>query len=158
MALISAGILVFKRTGSEIEFLLVHPGGPFFMKKENGYWTIPKGLVVGEEKLIEAAKREFAEETGIELKAGIQEFITLGNVVQKGGKIVHGFALEMALDVTQIKSNVFELEWPPRSGVKKEFPEVDRADWFTLRAAKLKINLAQYSFLERLMKLLEGHA
>ena len=150
MALISAGILVFRRINSEPEFFLVHPGGPFFVKKNEGFWTIPKGLLVGEEKPLDAAMREFAEETGIELRFAIEDFIPLGTVTQKGGKLIHGFAIEFNLDEKTFKSNTFPLEWPPKSGKQREFPEVDKAGWFALDEAKRLINGAQSEFLNRL--------
>ncbi len=150
MALISAGILVFRRLNKEPEFFLVHPGGPFFVKKNEGFWTIPKGLLVGEEKPLDAAMREFAEETGIELRFGIEEFIPLGKVTQKGGKLIHGFAIEFDLDEKAFKSNTFLLEWPPKSGKQQEFPEVDKAGWFALDDAKRLMNEAQAEFLNRL--------
>ncbi len=147
----SAGILVFRKTNKEIEFLLVHPGGPFFAKKQEGFWTIPKGLLDGEEKPLDAARREFAEETGFELRFGVEDFIDLGTVTQKGGKVVYGFAVEIDLDEKAMVSNTFELEWPPKSGKKKEFPEIDQAGWFEIDEARRLINTAQAEFLERLM-------
>ncbi len=150
MALISAGILVFRRINNKPEFFLVHPGGPFFVKKNEGFWTIPKGLLVGEEKPLDAAMREFAEETGIELRFGIEDFISLGTVTQKGGKLIHGFAIEFDLDGKAFKSNTFLLEWPPKSGKQREFPEVDKAGWFALDQAKRLMNEAQSEFLNRL--------
>jgi predicted NUDIX family NTP pyrophosphohydrolase len=155
MALISAGILLFRRTGKEIEFFLVHPGGPFFAKKNEGFWTIPKGLISGDEQLLETAKREFAEETGFELKIAIEDFIELGTVTQKGGKTVHCFATELDLDATAIKSNAFEIEWPPKSGKKQQFSEVDKAGWFALNEARRLINTAQAAFLTRILKVIE---
>lgn len=151
MALISAGILLFRRAKGHLEFFLVHPGGPFFVNKNEGYWTIPKGLIAGEENPLETAKREFAEEIGIELKIAREDFIELGTVMQKGGKTVHGFATKLDIDASTIKSNTFELEWPLNSGKTKTFVEVDRAGWFKYDEARSLINIAQADFLERLV-------
>jgi predicted NUDIX family NTP pyrophosphohydrolase len=137
---ISSGILAFRRTGEELEFFLVHPGGPFFKKKDAGAWTIPKGKVETGEDMLVAAKREFLEETGFEVDG---EFIDLGVVVQKGGKQVHCFALEVDLDPSELVSNTFELEWPPHSGHKTIFAEVDRGGWFSSKETLVKINQAQ---------------
>ena len=120
------------------------------MKNNEGYWTIPKGLLVEDEQPLAAAMREFAEETSIELRFAIADFIPLGTVTQKGGKLVHGFAIEFDLDEKSFKSNTFLLEWPPKSGKQREFPEVDRAGWFTLDEARKLMNEAQSEFLNRL--------
>ena len=132
--------------------LLAHPGGPFWARKDEGAWTIPKGEFENEDALA-AARREFAEETG-SVPEG--EFVALTPCVQKNGKIVHAFALEGDLDVNTIKSNLFEMEWPPHSGKRSEFPEIDRAEWFTLAAAREKINPAQRALLAELEQRLKA--
>jgi len=145
---LSSGILVFRKAGEALEFFLVHPGGPFFVKKDVGFWTIPKGLVEEKEDLLVAAKREFLEETGFEISGN---FIALGFIVQKGGKRVHCFAVEFDLDPSQLVSNTFDLEWPPRSGKLVSFAEVDRGDWFSYKKALIKINSAQASLITKLV-------
>jgi len=145
----SAGILMFRRTSSgAIEFLLVHPGGPFWAKKDLGAWSIPKGEFSPEEDTLLAARREFCEETGSDA-AG--QFIELAPVKQPGGKIVHAWAVEGAFDVRQLVSNRFELEWPPRSGRIHSYPEVDRAAWFDVETAKAKILKGQVSLIDQLL-------
>jgi predicted NUDIX family NTP pyrophosphohydrolase len=147
----SAGILLYKINHSkEIAFFLVHPGGPFFAKKDNGFWTIPKGEIEPNEDPLKTAKREFEEETGTK-PTGI--FISLGEIKQKGGKIVQAWAVKGDLDIEKIQSNTFEIEWPPKSGQKKSFPEIDKAGWFGLTEAMEKINEAQSIFLTRLVEL-----
>ncbi|MBW5440123.1 NUDIX domain-containing protein [Bradyrhizobium canariense] len=142
----SAGIIAYrKRRG--IEVLLVHPGGPFWRNKDLGAWSIPKGEYADEEDADIAARREFAEELGLELSTPLT---SLGQVKQRGGKIVTAFAAEFDIDLRSIRSNSFEMEWPPRSGKRQTFPEVDRAEWFTLEAAHEKINAGQRPLLERL--------
>ena len=143
----SAGILVY-RVKSEIEFLLVHPGGPFFKNKDAGMWTIPKGEIDDDEVPLLAAQREFLEETGKRISG---EFIKLEPVKQKSGKLVMAWAVENDLDISNIKSNTFEIEWPPKSGKKQAFPEIDKAEWFNYETAKEKINAAQISFLEQVL-------
>ena len=141
---------MFRRTREELEVLLVHPGGPFFRNKDDGAWTIPKGEVAEGEDLLERARIEFEEELGI--PPGPQaNWIELGSVKQKGGKIVHAWAFEgdCAADFVAV-SNTFELEWPPRSGRIQQFPEIDRAQFFRVKEAKRKINAAQIAFLEAL--------
>lgn len=135
--------------------LLVHPGGPFWARKDAGAWSIPKGEQGDREDALDAAKREFAEELGpavmpIFARAGPQAFVPLGEVRQKGGKIVTAFALEADFDTSQVEANLFEMEWPPRSGRRQHFPEVDRAEWFTLAVAEEKILAGQHEFLVRL--------
>jgi predicted NUDIX family NTP pyrophosphohydrolase len=143
----SAGLLMYRWAGSVLEVFLVHPGGPFWAKKDEGSWSIPKGLVgEGEEKL-EAAKREFAEETSI-LPSG--PWIDLGQIRQNSGKNVYGWAFEGNCDPVQVKSNTFTLEWPPKSGQMKQFPEIDKGEFFSLLDARQKINQHQAEFLKRL--------
>jgi len=142
----SAGILGYRKR-REVEVLLVHPGGPFWRNKDLGAWSIPKGEYADEEDAETAARREFAEELGLELSMPL---LALGQVKQRGGKIVTAFAAEFDVDVRSIRSNSFEMEWPPRSGKRQTFPEVDRAEWFTLAAARGKINTGQRPLLERL--------
>src|SRR5438045_1593487 len=125
----SAGILMFRRGAKGVEVLLVHPGGPFWAKKDLGAWSIPKGEVVEGEELLATARREFAEELGF---AAIGAFLPLGEVKQKGGKTVHAWAVEGDCDAATCKSNTFKMEWPPRSGKWAEFPEVDRAEFFSI--------------------------
>lgn len=145
---ISAGLLLFRTQNGHLEIFLVHPGGPYFSKKDKGAWTIPKGEVEEGESMLETAIREFHEETG--LQPGV-EFIALENIKQKGGKTVHAWAFEGDWDESkQLKSNEFEIEWPPRSGKKQKFPEIDKAEFFSLSVAKQKINPAQVEFLDKL--------
>lgn len=132
-----------------LEVLLVHPGGPFWANKDEGAWSIPKGEFGAGEDAEAVARREFAEELGIALSAPLRP---LGEVRQRGGKIVEAFAAEFDLNVDAIASNTFEIEWPPRSGKRKSFPEVDRAAWFDLTTAREKINAAQREFLARLAR------
>ena len=143
----SAGLLVYRHRGSTLEVLLVHPGGPFWSKKDTGAWSIPKGEFTAEEEALAAARREFAEETGTVIDG---PFAVLGTIRQAGGKTIHGFSAAADLDADKIVSNTFKLEWPPRSGRFAEFPEVDRAGWFSLEDAAGKINAAQAEFLGRL--------
>lgn len=147
MARTSAGLLVYRLTGERPEVLLVHPGGPYFAKRDEGSWSIPKGELEGDLDPLAAAQREFTEETGF-VSEGPYE--SLGSVTQRGGKRVLAFACEGAFDVAKLVSNTFELEWPPRSGRKATFPEIDRASYFELDVARTKINPAQVAFLERL--------
>jgi predicted NUDIX family NTP pyrophosphohydrolase len=144
----SAGILLYRRRGDRLEVLLVHPGGPIWARRDEGAWSIPKGEYAADEDPLAAARREFAEELGVEPPDRRAE--DLGEVRQKGGKLVHAWALEGDLDATTVESNTFELEWPPRSGRKIEVPEVDRAEWFSPEQAREKLNPAQVEFLDRL--------
>jgi predicted NUDIX family NTP pyrophosphohydrolase len=144
----SAGILMYRRGNHGVQVLLVHPGGPFWAGKDSGAWTIPKGEFEHEQPLA-AAQREFQEETGTAV-AG--EFIALSPCTQKGGKVIHAFMIEGDLDVRTVKSNTFEMEWPPRSGRTRSFPEIDRAEWFSLEEAAVKINPAQRTFLLELVQ------
>ena len=147
MAAQSAGILLYKREGRALKVLLVHPGGPFWARKDAGAWSIPKGEHVEGEDPEAAARREFEEELGVALAGDLEH---LGEAVQPSRKRVIAFAAEGDLDVAAIRSNTFEIEWPPRSGRKQSFPEVDRAGWFTLEEAREKILSGQRAFLDRL--------
>ena len=144
----SAGILLYRRPNGEPEVLLVHPGGPYWEKKDLGAWSIPKGEYDDAEDPRACALREFEEELGARPPEG--ELAALGTAKQSGGKVVTAWAAEGDLDPAGARSNTFTLEWPPRSGVMREFPEVDRADWFTLDDARERINPAQAVFLDRL--------
>ena len=144
----SAGILLYRRPNGEPEVLLVHPGGPYWEKKDLGAWSIPKGEYDDAEDPRACALREFEEELGARPPAG--ELAALGTAKQSGGKVVTAWAVEGDLDPEGARSNTFTLEWPPRSGVMREFPEVDRADWFTFDDARRRINPAQAVFLDRL--------
>lgn len=143
----SGGILLYRRHNSELEVFLVHPGGPFWAKKDDGAWSIPKGELDDEEDAMAAARREFAEETGCAIEG---ELLPLAPVKQRGGKVVIAFAVEGDCDATAIKSNMFAMEWPPRSGRQQEFPEIDRAEWFDLATARRKILSGQVGLLEEL--------
>ena len=147
---ISAGLLMFRRRENEFEVLLVHPGGPFFRRKDDGVWTIPKGEAVSGEDLLTRAQIEFEEEVGFRPE-NVQGWIQLGWIKQKGGKIVHAWAFESDLPQPfECKSNLFELEWPPRSGKFRSFPEVDQACFFSDKAARRKLKSTQVFFLDRL--------
>jgi predicted NUDIX family NTP pyrophosphohydrolase len=153
----SSGILLYRdRADGGTEFLLVHPGGPYWAKKDDGAWSIPKGGIEGEEDSRAAALRELDEELGAaapDLDAG--ELIELGSVRQRAGKIVDAWGAEGDFDPDALDSNTFEMEWPPRSGREVEFPEVDRADWFDLEEARRKLLPAQSEFLDRLLEHLD---
>jgi predicted NUDIX family NTP pyrophosphohydrolase len=155
MAKRSAGLLIYRRSGGELRVLLVHPGGPFWAKKDDGAWSIPKGLVDEGEDELAAAQRETAEELGITVDG---PFARLGDYKQPGGKIVIAWSVEAhtEIDVTTIKSNSFTMEWPPRSGSMKAFPEVDRAGWFTLAEAEVKILVGQRPMLLDLLKQMDA--
>jgi predicted NUDIX family NTP pyrophosphohydrolase len=144
----SAGILLFRRADGDLELLLAHPGGPFFTKRDAGNWTIPKGEVDPGEELLDVARREFLEETGHPPPDG--EPIPLGSIVQKGGKTVHGWALEGELDPAAAESNTFEMTWPPGSGRRQSFPEIDRVEWFAPAEAKRRIKATQIPLIDRL--------
>ncbi|MGN6816841.1 MAG: NUDIX domain-containing protein [Solirubrobacterales bacterium] len=148
----SAGILLFRRDDGDVRFLLVHPGGPFWTKKDAGAWTIPKGGIEGEEEPRACAIRELEEELGAAPELNPDELIELGRVKQKAGKVVEAWAAEAEFDPTALASNTFAMEWPPRSGNRQEFPEVDRAEWFDLETAREKIISAQAEFLDRLVE------
>ncbi len=146
MAATSAGILLFRRAGEAVEVLLVHPGGPLWAKKDLGAWSIPKGLVEEGRSPSRCALRELEEELGSPLGLSAEELIELGSVRQKAGKIVHCWAAEGDFDPATLRSNTFSMEWPPRSGSEREFPEVDRAEWFAPRGGEAKIMPRRPSF------------
>jgi len=148
----AAGILLYRTGSSGLEVLLAHPGGPLWARKDLGAWTIPKGQFGGDESPLAAARREFEEEMG---SAPEGEFVELGSIKQPSGKLVHVFAGRADFDVATVRSNLFELEWPPKSGRKSQFPEVDRAAWFSIEEARRKILKGQAPFLERLLALLD---
>jgi predicted NUDIX family NTP pyrophosphohydrolase len=158
MAKQSAGLLMYRRTqAGTLEVFLVHPGGPFFRNRDDGAWTIPKGEPAPGEELLECARREFGEETGAS-PPDSSACVSLGTVQQAGGKLVHGWAFEGDFDPRDLRCNTFELEWPPRSGQKRRFPEVDRAAFFALHLAQTKLNPAQVPLLDRLLQQLGQHA
>jgi predicted NUDIX family NTP pyrophosphohydrolase len=145
----SAGLLMYKRAAQLVRVLLVHPGGPFWAKRDLGAWSIPKGEYGEDEDPLAAAIREFEEETGAR---PLGAFHPLGELKQAGGKLVTAYALEGEFDVGALRSNLFEMEWPPRSGRRRTFAEVDRAEWFALADARAKIIVAQRPFLDRLVE------
>lgn len=148
----SAGILLFRRAAGSLEVLLVHPGGPFWAKKDDGAWSLPKGEYGESEDPLAAALREFEEELGVPRPEG--EAIALGEIVQPSRKRVTAFAIEGEFDPGRLKSNLFELEWPPESGRRRSFPEIDRAAWFSLAEARRKILKGQAPFIARLIAVL----
>ncbi len=150
MAKRSAGILLYRVAGGAPEVLLVHPGGPYWARKDAGAWSIPKGEHEDGEDPQSCALREFEEETGVELPPG--ELAELGSVKQKSGKVVTAWAAEGDLDAGAVTSNTFTMEWPPRSGTTAEFPEIDRAGWFEIETAREKLVPAQTEFLDRLLE------
>lgn len=152
----SAGILLFRSAGEAPEFLLVHPGGPYWAKRDAGAWTIPKGGIEDGEDPRDCALRELEEELGTAPALAPERMIELGAVRQKAGKVVEAWAAEAEFDPAGLQSNTFALEWPPRSGREQEFPEVDRAEWFGLERAREKILPAQTEFLDRLLEHLES--
>lgn len=144
----SAGLVMFTFKEDKLKILLVHPGGPFFTKKDNGYWGIPKGLIENNENILDAAIREFEEETGIKPDG---KYIPLGEIKQNSGKFVHAWAIEVKDDsLSNFKSNTFELEWPPNSGKKQSFPEVDKCEFFTLDDLEKKITPSQIPLINNL--------
>ena len=147
----SAGILLYRLTDSEPEVFLVHPGGPFWKNKDEGAWTIPKGEFDKSEDALSAAIREFKEETGFTIQG---DFKTLTPIQQKAGKVVFAWAAEGNADASKIKSNLFEMEWPPKSGRKQSFPEIDKAEWLTLSKAREKINSSQVALLDELIRVI----
>jgi len=150
----SAGLLLFRRV-SQLELFLVHPGGPFWAKKDDGAWSLPKGEYAEDEDALRAAKREFQEETGVAVDG---DFLPLGELRQPGGKMVTAWALERDMEPSLVKSNLFAMEWPPRSGRTQEFPEVDRAAWFPVAIARSKLLKGQVAFLDRLEEKLNARS
>jgi predicted NUDIX family NTP pyrophosphohydrolase len=150
MAKRSAGILPFRGRGPALRLLLVHPGGPFWAKKDLGAWSIPKGECEQGEDALAVARREFEEELGSPVPAG--DAIELGELVQPSGKVITAFAIEGDFDASRLKSNLFEMEWPPKSGRLQSFPEIDRAQWFTLEEMREKILPGQRPFIDRLLE------
>lgn len=150
---LSAGLLMYRRRADAIEVFLVHPGGPFWAKKDLGAWTLPKGEYEPDEEPLAAARREFQEETGF-LAQG--KFLELGSIRQKSGKVVVAWAFEGDCDPTQLISNTCEIEWPPKSGIRKEIPEVDRGAWFSLQEANERIRAEQADLLARLAERVSG--
>jgi len=153
MAKQAAGILLFRRGKAGIEVLLAHPGGPLWARKDYGAWTLPKGQFTDGELPLDAAKREFEEEMG---SAPIGEFQSLGTLKQPSGKVIHAWAAESDFDSSSVKSNLFSMEWPPKSGQMGEFPEVDRAGWFPIDQARMRILKGQAPFLDRLLELFKN--
>ena len=149
----SAGLLLFRETATGLEVLLVHPGGPFWAKKDDGSWSIPKGEFSDEEEPLAAAKREFEEEMGVQ---AIAEFMPLKPLKQPSGKLVFAWALRSDFDPSSLKSNTLSMEWPPKSGRHREFPEVDKAAWFDVETARRKILKGQTPFLDQLLVKLQN--
>jgi predicted NUDIX family NTP pyrophosphohydrolase len=152
-AKISAGLLMYRERDGRMEVLLVHLGGPFWKNKDRGAWFVPKGEINPGEDLLDAAKREFLEETGLVPRGN---FVSLGSVQHKSGKTVHAWAFAGDFDPASLKSNTFEMEWPPKSGKMATFPEIDRASFFPLEAAREKMHPAEFEFLSRLKKVSPG--
>lgn len=148
----SAGLLLFRKINNYTEVFLIHPGGPFWKGKDNGAWSIPKGEFNEDEESLAAAKREFREETGQTIDG---KFIELKTIQQKGGKLIHAWAVEGNIDAENIVSNLFKIEWPYKSGRLQSYPEADKADWFSVEEAKKKINLAQTALIDDLMERLK---
>lgn len=146
----SAGVLLYRKLNNILQVFLVHPGGPFWKNKDDGAWSIPKGEYEDGEDPLEAARREFFEETGQNIDG---DFIALNSIKLKSGKIVHAWAVAGDIDQDNIKSNLFEMEWPPKSGKTQAFPEIDRGEWFSVEEAKVKINAAQAGLVEELSAL-----
>ncbi|OCB25926.1 NTP pyrophosphohydrolase [Mycobacterium malmoense] len=149
MPKLSAGVLLYRTRDGVVEVLIAHPGGPFWARKDNGAWSIPKGEYAEGEDPWAAAQREFSEELGLSVPAGHR--LDLGQLKQSGGKVVTAFAVRGNLDVSDARSNTFELEWPKGSGTVREFPEVDRVGWFSVAQARVKLLKGQLGFLDRLM-------
>jgi predicted NUDIX family NTP pyrophosphohydrolase len=150
----SAGLLLYRRCHNELEVLLVHPGGPFFQNKDKGAWSIPKGEIAADEDPLDCAKREYQEEIGWAPPEG--PYLPLTPIKQKGGKVVQAWAIEGECDTTCVASNTFQMEWPPRSGRLAEFPEIDRAEFFTVDVAKTKVNPAQAPLVDELVEILRN--
>ena len=153
MARQSAGIVLYRFAGEEPQVLLVHPGGPFWRNRDAGAWSIPKGEYAADEDPLAVAKREFEEELGMPAPSG--EYVRLGEVRQRGGKTVTAFAIQGDFDPQQLESNRFEIEWPPKSGRRALFPEVDKAEWFTVAEARTKIIGGQLPLIDSLVKCFE---
>lgn len=153
MAKTSAGLILFRTQNERLEVLLVHPGGPFWSKKDDGAWFIPKGELAEGEEPLAAAKREFEEETGLEPEG---DFLPLGTVKQKSGKTIHAWAFAGACNPDTLKSNTFTIEWPPKSGKMRDFPEIDRAGFFTVAQAKAKMHPVEFPLIIRLQELLRA--
>lgn len=151
MPKIAAGLLMYRRRGDTVEVLLAHPGGPYFRNKDDGAWTVPKGLVEEGEDLLEAAQRELAEETGISPRG---PYLPLGSIRHSSGKVVHVWAFEGDFDPADLVSNDFEVEWPPRSGKRRVYPEIDRAAFYAPEVAKQKLLRAQAPLVDRLLEAL----
>jgi len=151
----SAGILLYRRTADGIEVLLGHPGGPYFKNRDAGAWSIPKGQAENGEKLLAVAKREFGEETG-HVVGSSSKLLQLGSIRQAGGKIVHAWALEGDMDPAEARSNTYRMEWPPRSGIFIDVPELDQVAWFTPEQARVAMNPAQVSLVDTLLERLDG--
>ena len=148
MSINSAGILLYRLRDNAVEVLLAHPGGPFWSGKDLGAWSIPKGQSEANEDPLQAAKREFMEETGFEVDG---QFIDLGTIRQPSRKMIHIWALRQDLDADRVQSNEFSMEWPRKSGIIRQFPEIDRAEWFDIETARRKIHKGQAGFLDRLL-------
>ena len=155
MKKLSAGILMFRKRESSLQLFLVHPGGPFWRNKDAGAWSIPKGEYEEGKDPLDAAKREFHEETGIDADG---EFLPLGEIKQSSGKVITAWALEGDCEPSAVRSNTFSMEWPPKSGRQQEFPEVDRADWFSVTEAKKRIVQGQIGFIDRVVALTSANA
>ncbi len=153
MPRVSAGLLMYRLQDGKLQVLLAHPGGPFFQNKDDGAWTIPKGEIEPGEDMLEAAKREFEEETGITPSG---PFIALTPIKQKGGKIVHAWAFQGDCDTSAVVSNTFRMEWPPKSGRQMEFPEMDRAEFFDVATAGQKIKAAQMPLVKECEQIVLG--
>jgi predicted NUDIX family NTP pyrophosphohydrolase len=149
MAKQSAGILMYRLTSGRLEVFLVHPGGPFWAKKDKAAWSIPKGEYEEGEDPLDAARRELTEETGISLDGAL---LDLGELRQPSRKVVHAWATEHNCDPSKISSNTFTLEWPPKSGKQQEFPEIDRAEWFPIPVARIKLHRGQVGFIDKLLE------
>jgi predicted NUDIX family NTP pyrophosphohydrolase len=147
MPKISAGLLMYRDTDHDLEVLLVHPGGPYWQRKDNGVWTIPRGEVENGEDYLTAAIREFQEETGWQPQG---PYLPLGEVRLRSGKAIHAWAFSGSFDPASLRSNLFEIEWPPKSGRRQQFPEIDRAGFFTMVEAPKKIRISELPFLDRL--------
>ena len=151
MKIHSAGLLLYRYVDCRLQLMLVHPGGPFWAKRDAGAWSIPKGIYKQDEHPLQAAKREFKEETGFEIEG---DFIDLGEIKQPSGKIIHAWAIECDIDTENIVSNTFRLEWPRNSGNVREYPEIDKGEWFDISQARHKILKGQSGFIEKLLEAL----